>query len=89
MLEPRILELVDLAFAQEDQAQAREMLERFEPYWGRSDRALIAAIKYSQGQISRLKVAIVLGESDVRDLLCEAGFAHDTKAHLHWIPGQK
>lgn len=50
------------------------------------DRLRIAAIKLSGGAIEGLVDALVLAETDWRDLLVSAGFGHDVKAHESWWP---
>jgi len=50
------------------------------------DRLRIAAIKTSGGTIAGLVDALVLAETDWRDLLVGAGFGHDVTAHESWWP---
>ena len=50
------------------------------------ERIRIAALKVSGGDLDALRRAIHLANVEWRDLLVEAGFAHDVKAHLHWRP---
>jgi hypothetical protein len=50
------------------------------------DRPRFAALKLSEGNLSRLRDAVRLANIDWRDLLVAAGFANDPKAHEHWIP---
>jgi hypothetical protein len=45
-----------------------------------------AALKLSEGRLDRLEEAIKLAQTDWRDLLVAAGFAHDVEAHLNWLP---
>jgi hypothetical protein len=88
MLEPRLLELIDLVFAPEDREQARELIDSAE--WPREgERCQIAAIKCSDGRIDRLVSAIDQASIDYRDLLMAAGFGHDMFAHLHWTPERR
>jgi hypothetical protein len=49
------------------------------------ERIRFAALKVSDGQIEKLKKAIELAKADWRDLLVDAGFAHDTEAHKSWL----
>lgn len=51
-----------------------------------SERVMLAAIKSSNGNLDELCNAIDLAHLDFRDLLVNAGFAHDPEAHLHWNP---
>jgi hypothetical protein len=49
------------------------------------ERVHFAARKVSDGQIEKLKKAIELAKADWRDLLVDAGFAHDPEAHRSWL----
>jgi len=51
-----------------------------------NERTQIAIIKNATGSIEQLPGEIKYAEEDWRDGLMNAGFEHDTKAHLHWIP---
>ena len=51
------------------------------------ERCRIAVLKLSGGDMDALERALVLFETDYRDLLMAAGFGHDTRAHLRWQPG--
>lgn len=48
------------------------------------DSIRLAAIKVSNGDISQLKLAIDLANTDWRDLLMCAGFGHEIDAHINW-----
>ena len=50
------------------------------------ERIRFAALKWSGGDLSRLREAIQETKCDWRDLLGSAGFADDTQAHKRWIP---
>ncbi|MDE3201486.1 MAG: hypothetical protein KGN79_11260 [Acidobacteriota bacterium] len=50
------------------------------------DRIRCAALKLSEGEIAKLKKAVVLAKLDWRDLLVAAGFADDVYAHEQWFP---
>ena len=50
------------------------------------ERLRYAALKVSDGKISRLHEALALAKIDWRDLLMEAGFGEDESAHLDWLP---
>lgn len=50
------------------------------------ERVRFAALKLSEGRLDRLEEAIKLAQTDWRDLLVAAGFAHDVEAHLNWLP---
>jgi len=47
-----------------------------------------AALKLSDGRLDKLDRAIALAKTDWRDLLVDADFANDPKAHLSWLPKQ-
>ena len=49
------------------------------------ERIRFAALKVSDGRIEKLKQAIELARTDWRDLLVDAGFAHDPQAHKSWL----
>jgi len=51
---------------------------------GVSARVQCAALKVSAGRMDRLYDAIALAQTDWRDLLVAAGFAHDVNARLNW-----
>jgi len=48
------------------------------------ERVQCAALKLSEGRVDKLVDAIVLGQTDWRDLLVSAGFAEDPRAHKDW-----
>jgi ABC-type siderophore export system fused ATPase/permease subunit len=50
------------------------------------ERYRFAALKLSDGQIDKLKQAVLLAQTDWRDLLVAAGFAQDPNAHESWSP---
>lgn len=50
------------------------------------ERVRFAAIRVSDGNISKLGIAIRLAYVDWRDLLVSAGFAEDSEAHKNWTP---
>lgn len=84
-LSPHLLTLVDLAFAPADREEARTILASITPEW-ESDRVRIAAIRASEGSLTRLADAADTARFDWRDLLVGAGFAHDIRAHETWKP---
>ena len=53
------------------------------------ERFRYAALKVSNGSITRLKDAVTLANQDWRDLLVAAHFANDTESHLKWIPRKR
>ncbi len=50
------------------------------------ERIRYAALKLSKGSIPGLVDAIVLAQTDWRDLLVVAEFAEDIRAHESWLP---
>jgi len=50
------------------------------------ERVRFAALRLSEGSLSRLIDAIALAQTDWRDLLVAADFADDAYAHLDWRP---
>jgi hypothetical protein len=52
------------------------------------ERVRFAALKLSDGNLSRLRRAVNLGQVDFRDLLMEAGFA-EIAALEKWLPEKK
>ena len=50
------------------------------------ERIRFAAIKLSNGDLEKLVDAVVLAQTDWRDLLVAADFAEDINAHRRWNP---
>ena len=79
-------------FSGDDLIRARELLESDcadnIAGWQMAglDRLRIAMIKISGGSIPRLVDAIVLAQTDFRDVLVSAGFGDDPRAHESWWP---
>src|SRR5262245_9967190 len=97
-LSPRTKQLVAVVFAPELRSEASSLLvEQCDtnlPGLQSLDavgleRYRFAALKLSHGQIDKLKQAVALAQTDWRDLLVAAGFAHDIKAHESWSPQQE
>ena len=84
-LQPRVLELLRLAFAPKDREDARTLLACIE-HERECERVRIAAIRVSEGSLDRLGQAADLAKLDFRDLLMAAGFGHDIHAHTTWTP---
>ena len=92
-LSPRTRQLVDRLF---DPAQAEEAARWLEdecgnslPFCGEHDelameRIRFAALKWSDGDLSRLLAAIDEARMDWRDLLMAAGFGYEVDAHNGW-----
>ena len=51
------------------------------------ERIRFAALKLSNGDLSRLQEAAKVAGEDWRDVLVAAGFADDIRAHESWFPG--
>lgn len=49
------------------------------------ERYRFAALRISGGDLGKLREAIALAELDWRDLLMQADFGHDLKAHRAWF----
>jgi hypothetical protein len=93
-LSPETLRRVDILFPVEDWERAKALLHEQcgnnlpglgnadEPY---IERFRFAALKYSDGNFSKLEDAVRLAQKDWRDLLMAVGFG-DPKAHLNWEP---
>jgi hypothetical protein len=73
-----------------DREQAKELLLSL-PCDGAEDaeRLRFAALKVSDGNLTKLTEAISLGKKDFRDLLIEAHFASDFEQHQLWWPDDK
>ena len=50
------------------------------------ERFQFAALKLSEGSLSKLHDAVRLAKEDWRDLLVSAEFANDINAHNRWFP---
>jgi hypothetical protein len=48
------------------------------------ERLRFAALKLSDGEIEKLRQAIILAQQDWRDLLMAAGFGHSLDEHKKW-----
>ena len=92
-LSPRTTALVESIFTLEDVEEACQSLEQdcgnnlpgcsdSDEY--RLERLRFAAIKVSQGNMSKLHEAIHEAQIDWRDLLMEAGFGYDVNEHETW-----
>jgi hypothetical protein len=86
---------VEILFAPADRDAAKALLyERCGnnlPFQQKADqyqleRFRFAALKYSDGDFSRLEQAVELAQVDWRDLLMAVGFAVDIYAHRKWEP---
>jgi hypothetical protein len=94
-LSPDTEQRLAILFAAKDQPAARAILRdqcgdnlAFLQRLGATEieRVRLGALKLSQGRLDKLRQAVHLAQQDFRDLLMAAGFGHDTKAHLAWMP---
>lgn len=94
-LSPETVRRVDVLFWPADREAAKKLLIEEcgtnLPFLGGADslkleRFRFAALKLSDGNLSRLEGAVRLAKKDWRDLLVAAGFANDVTAHREWEP---
>lgn len=94
-LSPGTRRRVDVLFARQDRdTAARLLVEQCGedlPAWTERDprgleRVRFAALKVSEGDLDRLRAAVALARLDWRDLLVEARFGSDDRAHEAWPP---
>ena len=52
------------------------------------DRFRFAALKLSEGNLTKLDEALHLAKTDWRDLLMAAGFGESSTVHQAWLPVQ-
>ena len=52
------------------------------------DRCRFAVLKLSNGNLDKLRSALLLAKQDWRDLLVAAGFAERLEAHRSWLPAR-
>ncbi len=50
------------------------------------ERIRFSVLKLSEGNLDQLIEAIILAQTDWRDLFMAAGFGYDTEAHKKWVP---
>jgi hypothetical protein len=61
------------------------------PLWHDKDpqgleRIRFAVLKLSNGSMPECARAVQIAQKDWRDVLVAAGFGHDIRAHLTWLP---
>ena len=92
-LSKRSEKLLNDFFPESSRGEAKELIETMcgnnlpfcENYGSEEmDRIRFSAIKVSEGQMDKLCDAIDLAQTDWRDLLTSAGFAHDPEEHNNW-----
>jgi hypothetical protein len=94
-LSPETRRRLNLLFAQADRRQAEELLvnecvnnlpflEKLDMF--KLERFRFAALKLSNGDLSKLWQAVELAQRDWRDLLMAAGFGKDVTEHERWLP---
>jgi hypothetical protein len=91
LVEDRIVAVYEEAHREEARTMIRErcglglpLMHTLDPQ--AYDRARLAAIKLSGGTLEGLESVICNAQTDWRDVLMAAGFAHDLEAHLNWVP---
>ena len=93
-LSHKVDELVDRLFSSSDCKEVRQLLEtecaENIPFCENSDkfdmeRIRISVLKLSDGKMDKLIEAIVLAQTDWRDLFMGAGFGEDIYAHEKWF----
>jgi hypothetical protein len=96
-LSPQTKERVELLFRPEDQLQATGLLDLQCGYnlpgfkhasEHEFERIRFAALKLSDGNLSKLRQAVELAQLDFRDLLMSAGFG-DVTGYERWRPEKK
>ena len=50
------------------------------------ERIRFGVLRLSHGDLARLREAIVVAQTDWRDVLVAAGFGHGVEEHLRWQP---
>ena len=93
-LSHKVDELVDRLFSSSDCKEVRQLLEtecaENISFCENSDkfdmeRIRISVLKLSDGKMDKLIEAIVLAQTDWRDLFMAAGFGEDIYAHEKWF----
>ena len=86
-LTPKARKIIDNYFADDEKEQALSLLvdECIDEL--QSERLWFAALRVSDGDLDKLRIAIRLAKRDWRDLLVAAGFAENANAHKIWAVG--
>lgn len=93
LLTEKTKQIIDKLYQKKDRKKVASLLEKecgnnlafYEDITPeKAERARFAAMKISEGNISKLRDAIRLAKADWRDLLVSAEFASDLKAHETW-----
>jgi hypothetical protein len=94
-LSPETLRRINILFSEENREAAKTLLYEkcgnnlpglSQTNTNEMERLRVAALKCSDGNLSKLESAIKLAQRDYRDLLMAAGFGHDIYAHQTWEP---
>ncbi len=94
-LSPETQRRLEILFREEHRAEAARLLAEEcgnnLPFLEKLDergleRVRFAALKLSEGDLTKLRRAVEVAKEDWRDLLVAAGFGHDTRAHEQWFP---
>jgi len=87
-ISPATRDRIRALFSEADGREAERLLAEFvrDAIPGGSERIEFAAVRWSAGDLRRLRDAIALGRTDWRALLVAAGFGDDLRAHVRWLP---
>jgi hypothetical protein len=91
-LSPLVEAVIAKIFTVEDQGVVSNLIEEqcgnnlpfMKSDNGGVERIRLAVLKLAKGNANELLTCISLAQLDWRDVLINADFANDTKAHLHW-----
>ena len=87
------LQIVRRLFADSERETVVELLEQqcgvnlpLTGLWGEAqfERLWLAVLKLSEGDITKLREAARVAQTDWRDVLVAAGFGHSLEAHRQW-----
>jgi len=77
----KTIQIIDKLF---DASEKDDVISFLTDYLGSSERIRFAALKVSNGSMEQLMDAVILAQSNWRDLLMWADFVHDVNAHNKW-----
>lgn len=93
-LSQRTLQIIERLFSPEQKDEVKGILMRdcsdsLIPSQGEEwdklrERVQFGVLKVSEGDLARLLSAIILAQTDWRDLLMAAGFGHSVVEHQNW-----
>ena len=82
-LTDRTISAIETLFLEDRREQVAELLLSYDRG---CERTWLAMLKVSNGNMQLLHEAVTLAKTDFRDLLMNAGFGEDLKAHERWTP---